>query len=83
MSGLFGGLLWFLISTIVSWLSIYCLYVAANRTKKYTYGELAQIISGRKAAVFSEIVFVLNNFGTCTSYMVLVSHPANLLNLDA
>ena len=31
------------------------------------------MISGRTLLIFSEFVFVANNYGTCVSYMILVS----------
>lgn len=81
MSGLFGGFFWFVLATVISWMSIYCLYAAAHRTGKYTYGELSEHIThGRKMSVSSEIVFILNNCGTAISYMILVSC---VLTLDA
>jgi amino acid permease len=73
MSGIFGGFIWFVLATIISWMSIYCLYSAANRTNKFTYGELSEYITkGRKMSICSEIVFILNNCGTAISYMILV-----------
>ena len=43
------------------------------RLKRFTYGEISLMISGRMLLVFSEIVFIANNYGTSVSYMILVS----------
>lgn len=71
-----SGIIWSFIQLFagswMSYLSIICLAYCAEKTGKYTYGDLATHTYGKGFRVIVDIVFFLNNFGTLCSYCILL-----------
>lgn len=61
-----------MIGAWLSYLSIVCLVYAAEKTKLFSYGELAEHCYGKCFRIFVDFIFFANNFGTLSSYTILL-----------
>ena len=72
LSGLYQGIVLFVLGLIVSLYTCQLLVIAAEKTGKLTYESIAQELFGPKMRTFAEMNMIINNYGTVIAYLVLL-----------
>jgi len=71
-SGLILTIIVVYLGAIVSYLSMRCLVAASSKTKLVSMSDLALWSHGMKFKYFTDFVFLINNFGTCVAYTIVI-----------
>lgn len=72
LSGLYEGLIIFILGMIVSLYTCQLLVLAADKTGKLTYESIGNELYGPKMRTFAEVNMIINNYGTVIAYIVLL-----------
>ncbi|OMJ86424.1 hypothetical protein SteCoe_12087 [Stentor coeruleus] len=72
ISGLYQGIILFILGMIVSLYTCQLLVLAAEKTGKLTYESIGNELYGHKMRTFAEVNMIINNYGTVIAYLVLL-----------
>lgn len=86
LSGLYQGIIVFVLGMIVSLYTCQLLVIAAEKTGKLTYESIGSELYGPRMRTFCEVNMIINNYGTVVGYIVLlkdlVPNSLNLFGVD-
>ena len=72
LSGLYQGIVLFVLGMIVSLYTCQLLVLSAEKTGKLTYESIGMQLYGKKMQTFCEVNMIINNYGTAVGYIVLL-----------
>jgi amino acid permease len=72
ISGLYQGIVLFILGMVVSLYTCQLLVLSAEKTGKLTYESIGSELFGAKMRTFAEINMIINNYGTVIAYLVLL-----------
>lgn len=71
-TGMIGSLLLLLCALVLSQFGAYYLMVASNYTKKYSFGEIADILYGKTVKTLSDMTILIYELGVSSAYSVIL-----------
>eukprot|EP01035_Chromulina_nebulosa_P017271 gene17271-22805_t len=80
-SGIFGGVIGYILASSMTWLGLNLLTAAGVKAKIYEYGNLTKFALGRKGEILIDISIIVGCFGALLGYILVVgSTLSELLN---
>ncbi|OMJ74585.1 hypothetical protein SteCoe_26442 [Stentor coeruleus] len=72
ISGLYQGIIIFILGIIVSLYTCQLLVLASEKTGEFTYELIGKALYGPKMKTFAEINMIINNYGFAVAYIILL-----------